>query len=128
MATVNPTITRDEGSQDGSLYKITWNLTSTNDVGAAFPYAEWADKTFSVAVTAAGSATATIQGSNNNVEAEFATLHNARSGAALQWTSGPQCESVNQNPNYVRPKLTTPGSGADWTFTLSARRANPMRT
>lgn len=125
---VNPSLvsTAMQGG-DGSVIVWQWTLTSANPIGEAVMLPEWADRTWSVSVTAAGTATLKFEGSNTNVTADFATMHDAAIPATSSWTTGPQCVTTVENPLYVRPNLTTPGTGATWVITLCARRANPMR-
>lgn len=129
MAVVNPTgpVQLGVGQADGSVQMWTWVLTSADATGTAVEVPEWADRTWSFSSAATGSATAAIQGSNTNVDADFAAQSNAAGGAAVTTTTVPLCVAVIENPRFVRPKLTTAGTNAAWTITLCARRANPMR-
>ena len=129
MAVVNPTgpIQLGVGQADGSVQMWTWVLTTADTTGEAIEIPEWANQTWSFKASATGTATAAIQGSNTNVEADFAAQSNLASGTAITTTSVPICVTANENPRFVRPKLTTAGTAATWTITLCARRANPMR-
>jgi hypothetical protein len=114
--------------QDGSVRIFQWVLTTADPTGLAVCLPEWADRTWSVSVGAAGAATLKLEGSNTNVTADFATMHDAAVPATSSWASGPQCVNTVENPVFVRPNLTTPGAGATWTITLCARRASPIKT
>lgn len=129
MAVVNPTgpVQLGVGQADGSVQMWTWVLTTADTTGEAIEIPEWSDRTWSFKSSATGSATAAIQGSNTNVEADFAPQSNAAGNAAITTTSVPICVAVIENPRFARPKLTTAGTAATWTITLCARRANPMR-
>lgn len=112
---------------DGSIIVWQWVLTTADPIGLAVYLPEWADRTWSIVTAAAGAATIKLEGSNTDVTANFATMHDAAIPATSSWTTGPQCVTTVENPLYVRPNLTTVGVGATWTVTLCARRANPMR-
>jgi len=124
----NPTLvsTAAQGG-DNSIIVWRWTLTTADPIGTAVSLPEWADRTWSVVATAAGAATLRFEGSNTDVTAEFATMHDAAVPATSSWTTGPQCVTTVENPLFVRPNLTTVGVGATWVITLCARRAHPLR-
>lgn len=124
MATVVPTMTQEIGSGDGSLILFTWALTSSNTDGQLVSSVEWADRTWQAAGTWGG-ATLTLQGSNDGTN--WFTLANAAGGAAATLTANGGMATV-ELPRYVRPNLTTAGTGAAVTVTALMRRANPLRT
>lgn len=128
MATVNPTTnTQSElpGSQDGSVMRVTWALTSSNPDGAPIPFAEYSDRTVVVSGTWGG-ATLELQGSNELTPTTFVQLNSAAGSAATATTN--KAIQVLEVPLYFRPNLTVVGAGASITVTLIARRATPMRT
>lgn len=109
---------------DGSVVLYTWNLTSANADGAPIQAPEWADRTWQAQGTWGG-ATLTLQGSNDG--SNWFTLSNAAGAAAVTLTASAGVATI-ELPLYVRPNLTTPGTGATVAVTLLARRSNPMRT
>lgn len=127
MATVNPTSSYpSEGDESIILY--TWTLTSTNTDGAPICVPEWADKTWHNYGTWGG-ATLTLQGSNEQTFAGAIpmTLSNAASGSAGTFTAnGGMCSL--ENTLWVRPNLTTAGSGATVTASVLVRLPTPLRT
>lgn len=122
MPTANPTLTK-VGDQEDSVVLFTWNLTTANADGAPVEWTQWADRCFQAAGTW-GAATLTIQGSNDGTN--WFTLSNA-AGATAATFSGDGGKTIIELPRYVRPNLTTPGTGATVTVTLLGRRAQPLR-
>lgn len=122
MATVTPTLTR-VGDQDDAVMLFTWALTSTNTDGSLVEWTQWADRCFQ-AVGTWGGATLTIQGSNDGTN--WFTLSNAAGAAAATFTADGG-KAIIELPRYVRPNLTTAGTGATVSVTLLARRAQPLR-
>jgi hypothetical protein len=111
------------GNGDGSLILNTWSLTTADPTGDAVSSAEWADRTWQYSGTWGG-ATLTLQGSND--KSNWFTLDNAAGGTALTATANGGAASV-ELPLWVRPNLTTPGTGATVTVTALFRRAQPLR-
>lgn len=124
MATVNPTFSQPNDCNDDSVKIISWALTTANPDGAPLELGAWADRTWQAAGTWGG-ATLTFQGSNDGTN--WFTLSNAAGGTAATLSANGGLATI-ELPRYVRPNLTTPGTGATVTATLCARRANPMRT
>ena len=126
MAVVTPTIV---GKARDDLVIATWVLTSTDTTGAALDeaYAQHADLCWH-AIGTWGGATAAIQGSNTNTDANFGAMTNASGGAAITWTADGAPKQSIERPLYIRPKLTTAGSGATVTVTLFARRNRITRS
>lgn len=122
MATVTPTLTK-VGDQDDSAILLTWALTTANTDGSLIEWTQWADRCFQAAGTWGG-ATLTIQGSNDG--SNWFTLSNAAGAAAATFTADGG-KSIIELPRYVRPNLTTPGTGATVSVTLLARRSQPLR-
>ena len=129
MALVNPVgpLSIGVGQGDGSVQIWTWDLTTAEPIGTAVQVPEYADRTWSVKSASTGGATLKLEGSNTDVTADYAPMHDAAVPANTSWTGVPQCIATVENPRYARPNLTTVGSGATWTVTLCARRANPLR-
>lgn len=123
MATVNPTVTTDL-TGDGSVVQFVWNLTTANTDGAPVEWVAYSDRTFA-AVGTWGGATITIEGSNDGTN--WMPLSDA-AGAADATAAANKVMTVVELTRYVRPNLTTPGTGAAVTASLVARRATPMRT
>ena len=124
MATVTPTYNGSVSSQDGSVVQWTWTLTTANTDGAPFEYTEYADVCFTATGTWGG-ATMTIEGSND--ASTFMALSNAAGGTAATATAN-KAVTIIERPRYMRPNLTTAGTGASVTVICTARRANPLRT
>jgi hypothetical protein len=119
MATVNPTVTnRDD------VVEIVWVLTSTDRDGFSAEWYRWADQTW-VATGTWGGATLTVEGSADGTT--WVPLSNAAGGTAATATAN-KAMTVIELPRFVRPNLTTAGSGATVTVTLLARRQTPLRT
>lgn len=123
---VTPTINHYAGEGDGSLKEITWELTTGDPTGLAISFPEWSDKSWTFHGTI-GSAVGAIQGAGANLEADFATMAKVEGGLAFTVNALPDEGVAISNPLFMRPKLTTPGSGAAWTVKCYARRPNQMR-
>ena len=124
---VDPTVLNSVGDEDGSVKVYSWALTTANPTGTAVEMPAWADRTVDMTGTIGG-ATMTWEGANVNVDANFSPLSNAAGAAALTMAAVPLCKAVIENPRFQRPKLTTAGSGAVLTVSVTIRRANPLRT
>lgn len=119
MATVNPTITAINGSPD--MKKIVWVLTSTNADGAPLGanFVDYSERTVYFLGTWGG-ATAVLQGGDGST---YLPLTDPQGNAISKTADG--IEAVSEVPEFVRPNLTTPGTGATVTVTMIARR--PVR-
>lgn len=129
MATITPSITNTVGREDGSIILYTWILTSADVDGAPLEAPEWADVTWVIGRNSDtfGGATCAIQGANiNSNDGDFVNLNDAAGGGAATATTLKSITTI-QNPRYVRPKLTTAGTGATITVTALLRRATGMR-
>ena len=128
MSAAYPVMTRFVGEYDGSLFQVTWDLTSDFPVGASVEIVEWADRTLTLSGNwgiVLNTATATLEGSNDEIT--WFPFHNAAT-AVTAVVTGDAMITVVEIPRYARPNLTTPGVGADVKVILLARRASPMRT
>lgn len=125
MATVTPSLV-DASIGDGSVKVFSWALTSTNADGSPVRLPEWADLTWIFTGTWGG-ATAKAQGSADGSTFVTTGMSNAAGGSEASASANALFTTI-ERPLYVRPILTTAGSGATITATLVARRANPMRT
>lgn len=126
MATVNGTVNPLVSGGDNSVIQISWTLTSTDADGAPFELAEWADITWVFRGTWGG-ATAKVQGSadgTNFIATGLSTAAGGTEGSA----SADKIYTTIERPRYIRPILTTAGSGASVVVTALCRRANPLRT
>lgn len=124
MPTAGATITRDIAGRDNSVVLCTWPLLTANPDGTPFEMPEYADRTWQATGTFGG-ATLAFQGSNDGTN--WFPLSNAAGGSAATLTAAGGVATI-ELPRYVRPNLTTAGTGATITVTLLARRATPMRT
>lgn len=115
---------------DGYIIEAKWTLTTADPNGDAIALPEWADVTLSVLATGTtmGSATVALQTSPVNVSADFATCKSAAGGAAMAITTAPGCATAIERSKWIRPSLTTPGTGATVVVHVIARRSNPLRT
>lgn len=119
MAVVNPTVSK-LGS-DPEVILFSWTLTTADHTGVAARFPQHADLTWH-AIGTWGGATAAIQGSNRDTDAEFGALTNASGGSAITWTADGAPKTSIERPLFVRPKLTTPGTGATVVVTCLARK------
>jgi hypothetical protein len=116
MATVNPVITDAMGN--GQVMKFEWTLTSANADGAPIgpKYLDYSDRTVYFTGTF-GTATAGWEGGDGSTYIALADPQ----GTAISKTTN-SIESVLELPEYSRPRLTTPGSGATVVVTCIARK------
>lgn len=124
MATVTPTPINGAGSGDGSIVQFSYDLTTANADGAPFQLPEYADVCWTFTGTWGG-ATAAVEGSNDGTN--WVPLSNAAGGSAATATAN-KGMTIIERPLYMRPNLTTPGTGAAIKAIATLRRANPMRT
>jgi hypothetical protein len=122
MAIVAPT-TKDI-SGDGSVFLISWNLTTADTTGAPIIGISWADRTALFQSLSWGGATAAIEGSNDG--SVYVPLTDIQ-GVAIS-KSANDIESIVELTRYVQPRLTIPGTAAAVTVSIVARRATPLRT
>ena len=115
MATVNPTITYP----DSNTVKFVWALTTADADGAPIDgkWLQYCDRTVYLLGTWGG-ATAAVQGGDG---VTYLSLTDPQ-GNAISKTAD-AIERVDELPEFTRPNLTTPGTGAAVTCTLIARRA-----
>ena len=125
MATVTPTYARISDG-DGSVVQLKWTLTSTNADGAPFEFTEHADCTFTATGTWGG-ATLKVQGSADASTFVATGLSNAAGGSEAT-ASGDKVFTTIERPRYMRPILTTAGTGATIVVTATLRRNSSMRT
>lgn len=123
MAVPNPVITVVGG--DASVKAYTWTLTTADHTGAGFEDVQWADVTWHFFGTWGG-ATAKVQGSADNA-AFFATGLSTAAGGTEGSASADKIYTTIERPRFMRPILTTVGSGATVVVTAICRRAQPMR-
>ena len=124
MALVTPTV-ESVGDGYGNVVRVTWVLTTADHTGLAVgpELVQHADLCWSFSGTWGG-ATAAAQCANTNTDGLFGAATNASGGSAITATSdatGTPKQQV-ERPFYLRPKLTTAGTGASVTVVLCARR------
>jgi hypothetical protein len=119
MATITPTPVNK-----GAVIKMTWANMANGDVGSAFPFTEWADR--SVQVTGVFGATGNLrwEGSNDG-GANYATLTDPQ-GNALDFTST-KIETITEICELVRPRVTSGDGTTALTVSLIARNARSSR-
>lgn len=115
MATVNATVSRISG--DDKVVMITWALTSTDTDGAPAEWCAYADRTVTFTGTWGG-ATAALEGSNDGVT--WLPLADVQ-GTAITATAN-KIETAVELTRFVRPNLTTAGSGAAVSATIVMRK------
>ena len=93
MATVNRTRVKNLTNSE----TITWAAVTGSDVGDAYEYSKFADKTVQVLGTFGD--TLTIQGSNDGTN--WATLSDS-SGVELTFTAA-DIKLIAESPRYIRP-------------------------
>lgn len=115
MATAAATILRGE-----RCYTTTWTLTSTNTDGAPVPFlADYPLCTWTVTGTWGG-ATLKTQGSAD--ASTFAATGMSLAGAGTEASAtADKVFSTLEQPKFIRPNLTTAGSGATIAVTLIQR-------
>ena len=123
----NPTKTVLVSGADMSVVKYVWNLTTAAPTGEAMEDVEYSDRTWAMYGTLGG-AVCTIEGAGTNVDANFGGLSNAAGAATLTMNATTGAKTVIEAPQYMRPKLTTVGVGADLSVVCIARRGTPNRT
>lgn len=127
----------ESSTNDRSIMKVVWTLTTANPIGLAVALPEWADKTFDIDGTSAGlawgGAVCGLKGGNTGTSAAVLNpivMSLATGGGASNatTTAANKLMTVIENPLFVYPELTTVGAGATVRVTLICRRATPMRT
>lgn len=101
----------------GATYLHTWQLTTADATGDSISNPGASDRSVQFVANTAGAATAILEGSNDDVI--FFTLTDGQGNAISFTASGG--EMVAENVLFYRVRLSTGGSGADWTITLLSR-------
>jgi hypothetical protein len=122
MALVTPT-QQDVGDGYGGGILFTWVLTTADHTGKALgaEIVQHSDMCWH-AIGTWGGATAAIEGSNTDTNANYGAMTNAAGGSAITWTADGAPKQSNEKPVFVRPRLSTVGVGASVTVTMLARR------
>lgn len=94
-----------------------WSLTTADATGDSISVPGSSDRTIQFVADTAGSATAILEGSLDNVT--FFTLTDGQGNAISFTASGG--EMVAENVLFMRPRLSTAGSGALWSVLLFSR-------
>lgn len=127
MATVTPTITRQIADGDGSIISAIWVLTTADTTGVAISMPEWIDRTWHIKGTQ-GSSVMDIQTAGSDTDADFVGVRGSAGGLAASYlTALPGVVKTDECSLFMRPKLTTAGTGASVTVTLIARRVTGLR-
>ena len=101
----------------GSSHKWTWALTTADPTGDVVEQPGASDRSVQVVATAAGGAVLVLEGSNDGVN--YQTLHD-EIGVALSFSASGM-HAIVENVQYIRPRLSTVGSGAVWSVYMVAR-------
>jgi hypothetical protein len=110
--------------EPGNTYRTTWTLTTAQGTGEYLKRPGASDRSVQVFGTFGG-ATCILEGSNDpRVEtapgsAVWSPLTDA-STTAISFTSA-GIEAVNENPLYIRPRLSVAGTGASITISLVSK-------
>ena len=110
--------------EPGNTYRTTWTLTSASGTGLFHKQPGASDRSVQVFGTFGG-ATCILEGSNDpRVETDpgnavWSPLTDNGSTAISFTAAG--IEAVNENPLYIRPRLSVAGSGATITVSLLSR-------
>lgn len=128
MATITPTFNASPSAADGSVVTFNWALTTANNDGAPFQFAEFADITFVVTASNWGGATLKFQGSADGTTFATTTGLSSAAGGAEAAVTTDKCVTIIERPLYIRPILTTAGTAAVVSVTAVCRRATPLRT
>lgn len=118
MATVTPTYTSLGKVDDDKVVLVTWALTTANADGGPIAWSEYADRSVMITASAWGGATCALEGSNDGTT--WVALADPQ-GTAISKNAN-AIEAVLELTRFVRPNLTTPGSGAVVTATLLMRK------
>lgn len=121
MATVTPVFLNSIGGDD-ICHLLTWALTTANADGSPEERPQWWDRVF-IATGTFGGATLTIEGSNDGTN--WVALKDTTGAAATLTAAG--CLHIQKTPRFMRPNLTTPGTGAAVTVSCLSRRPSDMR-
>ncbi len=116
MATPSPVITDVSGN--GQVFKAVWTLTTADHTGVALggKYAEFADRTVYMLGTWGG-ATAALEGGDGST---YVALSDPQGNAIAKTVDA--IEVVTEVPEFIRPRLSTAGTGATVVVTLIMRR------
>ena len=98
-----------------------WSLTTADATGDAISVPGSSDRTIQFIADTAGAATAILEGSldADPTTGTFFTLTDGQGNAISFTASGG--EMVAENVLFVRPRLSTAGSGALWSVRLFSR-------
>ncbi len=121
---VTPSFNNSVEMEDRSVLLPTWALSTANPDGLPLNKPSFMQMTWT-AQGAWGGATLTLQGSNDGSN-WFALTKFASSTAAAFTADG--IVMTNEAPLFVRPNLTSVGSGAAINVVLCAIRQTPVRT
>ena len=111
-------------SGDGSVIKVSYNLTTADHTGAGAAAVEWSDRTVQITGTFGG-CTMIVEGSNDG-GTTWAQLRDP-AGTLLAFTAA-GLKAVMEITEQIRPRLSVVGTAADVVVSVVARRANTMRT
>lgn len=129
MAAVNPTSINKVGDADGSVMKMVWVLSTTDNVGVGVELPEWVDRTWHVKVDGGGSiggGTVAVETAPTETDADYASCKNAAGGMDIALTAPGAAVSL-ENAGFMRPKLNGSTGASGVRVTLLMRRPNPMR-
>lgn len=124
MATIEPVIT-DSVSEHGGVKDILWSgLANAGDVGDWVRFAEYAGKTFHVYGTFSGSASVSIQGSNELIPTSGnAVVLSDWQGNPMSGITAAALKTPRDMPVWIRPILTA-GAAASVTVQAAVHRVD----
>ncbi len=97
----------------------TWDLTSADATGDAISVPGSSDRTVQFIIDTSGSAIAVLEGSLDGIA--FFTLTDSQGNDIS--TKADTGEKVEENTLWIRPRLSTAGSGAKWSCLFFSRSA-----
>jgi hypothetical protein len=113
------TSTLTDLNADRSVVMVSWTLTTADPTGDMLAWSDWADRTVLCESAAAwGTATFGLEGSNNGTV--WVPLSDIQ-GTAISKTTD-SIENVVELCRFVRPRLTTPGTGASVNVSIVMRK------
>lgn len=111
MAIITPTLLDIEGS----AYIITWENMANGDVGEPVQFAGAPDRSAHVHGTFGAGGSVSLQGSNEPIPSNYATLNDPFGNAATLTAAG--IKAIGELVRYIRPSVTA----GDGTTSLTVR-------
>jgi len=122
------TVTQKDVSRtgDGSALLFQWTLTSADATGVGVMFPEFWQKSVHFNASAWGTATAALEGGNQDPATDWQPLQ-SMAGVAITATAN-GIQTLRDSSLWFRPRLSTVGAGATVVVSVLAIRASSMRT